>query len=46
MSLRCGNCKKKIIVKGGSLDRERRITCKCGKENAVSKKKNGKIMVS
>jgi len=48
MDLRCKNkkCGKKIIVKDGSFDKERRIVCKCGEQNVVSKKKNGRVMVS
>jgi len=44
--MRCKRCGKKLIVKDGSLDRERKIKCgKCGKENSIKKKKNGKIII-
>ena len=46
MKLRCKACSRSLIFKQGSLDRIKVIICKCGYENWVEKKKNGKIRVS
>lgn len=48
MKLRCKvkDCRKPLIFKGGSLDRERKILCPRGHKNRIEKKKNGKLTVN
>lgn len=46
VSLKCKTCKKNLIFKGGSLDKERKIFCPQGHENLIRKKKNGKFEVN
>lgn len=47
-SVRCANCGKDIVIKGGGLRRKRNrslICPKCGHKNEVGLKKNGKVLV-
>jgi len=47
MKLRCKEkeCRKPLIFKSGSLDKERKILCSNGHENRVEKKRNGKFLI-
>ncbi len=45
--LKCKNekCNKSLVYKGHSLDKGKKITCGCGTENLIAKKKNGNLIV-
>jgi len=48
-SIRCTNCGKNIVIKGGGLCRKQNkslVCLKCGYKNSISIEKNGKILVA
>jgi DNA-directed RNA polymerase subunit RPC12/RpoP len=44
--IRCTKCNRPVIIKSGSLDKKRKVVCRCGWQITIEKKENGKFMIS